>query len=164
MKQIAKELDAHFFLDSFAQNTDPGELTGFPVAETKVTRDGKEEWVSNNILTHYITAGYSVCSGDSYRTSYAMPKKIKEMWEIRNNYEADLIKFEAGETDPTIATIVKLIFALDMVNELDHPCFAKMCSFWWVEKDVNKIVNRANMPQEEKKILKNQILERVYVE
>ena len=147
MKQIAKELDAHFFLDSFAQNTDPGELTGFPVAETKVTRDGKEEWVSNNILTHYITAGYSVCSGDSYRTSYAMPKKIKEMWEIRNNYESNLAKFEAGEitekpVEPIIMYIIDDAFrANPLIMQASMEIMeSQTCGSWSLPKNTHVIL------------------------
>jgi MoxR-like ATPase len=94
VKQAAAELNAHFYLDSLAQNTDPGELMGFPISQIKVCREGLEMWIPASSISHYLAAGAEICTEDAYRTSYAKPFKIKDMWEKYNSYLKQLENFE----------------------------------------------------------------------
>lgn len=97
VKQTAEELNGNFYYDSLAQNTDPGELTGFPISQCKVIFNKEEKWIPTNTIESFMKLGAVLCEGDAYRTYYAIPHKIKDMWEKRNKYTSALKDFEDGK-------------------------------------------------------------------
>jgi hypothetical protein len=87
-------------MDSLAQNTDPGELTGFPIAQARIClTSGEEKWVPLSILDGFIKNGATLCETNTYRTEYAIPPKINNMWRTYMDYLDKLAKYEAAEAE-----------------------------------------------------------------
>jgi hypothetical protein len=87
-------------MDSLAQNTDPGELTGFPIAQARICLTSDEEkWVPMSILDGFIKNGATLCETNTYRTEYAIPPKINNMWRKYMDYLDKLAIYEAAEAE-----------------------------------------------------------------
>ncbi len=78
VKQLSNELHCHFVRLNLSE-IEVCDLVGLPTYEYKVCKgEGKKEeclWVSDKVLTHYITMGYTALNES--RTSYSKPSWIQ---------------------------------------------------------------------------------------
>ncbi len=72
VEQLAKEKGMAFRKINLAQIEEPAELVGFPYKEYKVMADGKEQWISSDLLKELSCEDLVSASNES-RMSYAVP-------------------------------------------------------------------------------------------
>lgn len=88
-KQVAEELDCYYVRLNLAE-IDVCDLVGLPVYEYKVRKGKEEKWVSDKILSYYITTlGYEPLP--ETRTSYSKPiwihgKEDKPIFLVLDDY------------------------------------------------------------------------------
>lgn len=75
VNQVAKELGTHHFVRYNVGEIEASDLTGFPIVEYELCKDGECFWVSDKLLKDWLIQGYK--STGNQRTSFATPAELQ---------------------------------------------------------------------------------------
>lgn len=75
--ELAQELDMDFVKINLAEFEEIGELSGFPIKEYEIIKEGNQKWVNETMLSLYAKAKY-IPTGN-HRMNYAKPKWISDV-------------------------------------------------------------------------------------
>lgn len=76
VEQVAVERGMTYIKLNLAELEEVGDLTGFPIKEFLVERDGTREWIVEQLITYYMSEGWQL-KGNT-RLSYAQPAWLPE--------------------------------------------------------------------------------------
>lgn len=74
---IAKELNCNYVKVNLSQISDPSDLVGWPCKEHYACREGECAWISAELISEYLKAGWTIT--DETRMGYAIPMWLKQL-------------------------------------------------------------------------------------